>query len=124
MPVVTVRSGDGEPVQVPLRDGETVLEGLYRAGYAYTVGCRRGGCGICKADLRDGSVSYRKVVAETVLTPAERSGGTCLTCRAVPDADVTIALRTGPLRRANPFLTGVSPCRLPASRAWATSTPG
>ena len=47
MPVVTVQPG-GQ--QVPIGDGETVLAGLFRAGYAYTVGCRRGGCGICKAD--------------------------------------------------------------------------
>lgn len=102
MPVVTMEPG-GE--QVPIGDGETVLEGLFRAGYAYLVGCRRGGCGVCKADLRRGSVSYRKTVAATVLSDAERADGTCLTCRAVPDGDVTIALRTGPLRRANPFLS-------------------
>ena len=101
MPVVTVQPG-GQ--QVPIGDGETVLGGLFRAGYAYTVGCRRGGCGICKADLRRGSVSYRKTVASTVLTEAERADGTCVTCRAVPDGDVTIALRTGPLRHPNPFL--------------------
>lgn len=101
MPVVTVQPG-GE--QVPIGDGETVLAGLFRAGYAYTVGCRRGGCGICKADLRRGSVSYRKTIATAVLTDAERADGACLTCRAVPDGDVTIALRAGALRRANPFL--------------------
>ena len=104
--MVTVQPG-GQ--QVPIRDGETVLEGLFRAGYAYTVGCRRGGCGICKADLRRGSVSYRKTIASTVLTEAERADGTCLTCRAVPDGDVTIALRTGPLRRPNPFLIITAP---------------
>ncbi|MEI2825840.1 MAG: hypothetical protein V9F04_05135 [Dermatophilaceae bacterium] len=27
-----------------LDPGETVLGGLYKAGYAYTIGCRRGGC--------------------------------------------------------------------------------
>jgi CDP-4-dehydro-6-deoxyglucose reductase len=101
MPIVTMQPG-GQ--QVPLEDGDTVLEGLYRAGYAITVGCRRGGCGICKADLRDGSVSYRKAVAESVLPESEQAAGTCLTCRAVPDTDVTIALRTGSVRRVNPFL--------------------
>jgi ferredoxin len=105
VPVVTVQPG-GQ--QVPIRDGETVLAGLFRAGYAYTVGCRRGGCGICKADLRGGSVSYHKAVADTVLTEAERADGTCLTCRAVPDGDITICLRSGKLRRANPFLIAFS----------------
>jgi len=101
VPVVIVQPGGQH---VPIGDGETVLAGLFRAGYAYTAGCRRGGCGICKADLRHGTVSYRKAIAGTVLTEAERAGGTCLTCRAVPDGDVTIALRAGPLRRVNPFL--------------------
>lgn len=106
MPTVTMQPG-GQ--QVPVEDGATVLEGLYRAGYAITVGCRRGGCGICKADLNDGSVSYHKAVAETVLSEAERAEGTCLTCRAVPDGDVTIALRAGSVRRSNPFLTATTP---------------
>lgn len=106
MPVVTMHPG-GQ--QVPIEDGATVLEGLYRAGYAITVGCRRGGCGICKADLRHGSVSYHKTVADAVLTEAERADGTCLTCRAVPDEDVTIAPRTGSVRRTNPFLSATTP---------------
>ena len=106
MPVVTVQPGGH---QVVIGDGVTLLEGLFRAGYAYTVGCRRGGCGICKVDLSRGSVSYRKVIADTVLTPAERRGGTCPSCRAVPDGDVTIALRTGALRRTNPFLPSRTP---------------
>jgi ferredoxin len=34
-----------------LEPDETVLSGLYKAGYAYTIGCRRGGCAICKVDV-------------------------------------------------------------------------
>lgn len=103
MPIVTLQPGGH---RVPVEDGVTVLDGLYRAGYALTVGCRRGGCGICKADLRAGTVSYRKAVAETVLSESERAAGACLTCRAVPESDVTIELRPGSsVRRANPFLT-------------------
>jgi ferredoxin len=105
MPVVTIEPGG---LQVPIRDGDTVLEGLCRAGYAITVGCRRGGCGLCKADLRHGSVSYRKAIAETVLTAFEQAAGTCLTCRAIPDGDVTFTLRTGSARRTNPFLTSTT----------------
>lgn len=106
MPVVTVQPG-GQPV--PISVGQTVLEGLYGAGYAYLVGCRRGGCGICKVDLVLGTVQYGKTVADTVLTPAERQAGTCLSCRAIPDGDITIVLRLGELRRTNPFLNPVDP---------------
>jgi ferredoxin len=94
--VLTVQPG----VTVELWPGETVLEGLYRHGYAYRIGCRRGGCGICKADLLTGAVLYPKTVAPSVLTDAERTGGICLTCRAVPAGDITIALRANQLTRS------------------------
>ena len=71
-----------------------MLTALNRVGYTYLVGCRRGGCGICKADLLNGSVTYPVVVSTDVLSDAEREEGTCLTCRAVPSGDVEIALRT------------------------------
>jgi CDP-4-dehydro-6-deoxyglucose reductase len=105
-PVVTVQPA----VTVQLRHGETVLEGLYREGYAYLVGCRRGGCGICKADLLAGSVSYPTTVSRDVLSDYERADGTCLTCRAVPAGDVTIALRGGRLTR-NSLLAGLAHAR-------------
>ncbi len=104
--VVTVQPA----VTVELRQDETVLEGLYRHGYAYRVGCRRGGCGICKADLLAGSVGYPKTVSPDILTDHERADGTCLTCRAVPAGDITIALRGDRLTR-NPWLAGVTRAR-------------
>jgi CDP-4-dehydro-6-deoxyglucose reductase len=100
--VVTV-SPTGE--EIPINPGETILEGLFKAGYAYRIGCRRGGCGICKVDLLDGEVTYNRVVADTVLTESERADGTCLSCRAVPNGPITIALREETLRRTNPFLS-------------------
>lgn len=96
MPVVTVLP---EGISVELRPRETVLQGLHRAGYAISTGCRRGGCGICKVDLVTGEVEYHKTVAETVLSPAERTSGACLTCRSVPVGDISITLRNGKLRR-------------------------
>ena len=103
-PVVRVQPG-GEVV--PIRAGETILEGLYKAGYAYRIGCRRGGCGICKVDLLDGEVSYNRIVADSVLSEQERADGTCLSCRAVPCGEITIALRKEALRRTNPFLSAL-----------------
>src|SRR5688500_15731560 len=68
-------------VEVELRPGETVLECLYRHGYAYRIGCRRGGCGVCKVDLIEGDVRYEANIADEVLPESERAVGTCLTCR-------------------------------------------
>jgi ferredoxin len=101
MPVVTVHPS-GEVVY--LDPDETVLSGLYRAGYAYAIGCRRGGCAVCKVDCLSGQFNYDHPIAESVLTGDERADGTCLTCRAVPEGDITIEMRNEDLRLINPFL--------------------
>jgi CDP-4-dehydro-6-deoxyglucose reductase len=91
-----------------LEPGETVLGGLYKAGYAYTIGCRRGGCAICKVDVREGEFSYNRPVADSVISAEERTDGTCLSCRAVPDSDLTIEMRDDCLRLVNPFLRQIN----------------
>jgi ferredoxin len=101
MPRLTV---EGDDVAIDLLDDETILEGLYRNGYAFRVGCRRGGCAICKVDLRTGEVVYNRPVADSVLTDEERTTGACLTCRAVAVTDVTIALREDHLRRVSSLM--------------------
>jgi CDP-4-dehydro-6-deoxyglucose reductase len=105
MPIVTV-DPTGEEIYLP--DDQTVLGGLYAAGYAYTIGCRRGGCGVCKVDLLDGRVSYDHPVADEVLPTEEREAGICLTCRAVPDTDITVRFRTGSLRLVQPLLRSIN----------------
>ena len=101
MPTVTIHP-TGEVIY--LEPGETVLSALYPAGFAYTVGSRRGGCAICKVDCRSGQFRYDHPVADTVLTEDEHLDGTCLTCRAVPDTDITIELRGENVRLVNTFL--------------------
>ena len=105
MPVVTVQPG-GEVIY--LDPDETVLSGLYKAGYAYAAGCRRGGCAICKVDCLSGQFDYDHPIADTVLTAGERADGTCLTCRAVPTGDITIEMRDEDLRLINPFLRQIN----------------
>ncbi len=45
---------------VPGRDPPQSLtvSRLYKAGFAYAVGCRRGGCAVCKVDCRSGQFDY------------------------------------------------------------------
>ena len=105
MPIATV-DPTGEEIFLP--DGETVLGGLFAAGYAYTIGCRRGGCAVCKVDLLEGSVTYDHPVADEVLTAEEREAGVCLTCRAVPDTDIVVRFRTGSLRLVQPWLRAIN----------------
>lgn len=101
MPTLTV-APDG--VTVDLRDDETILAGLFRHGYAYRVGCRRGGCAICMVDLIDGDVAYTRPIAHTVLSDDDKRDGSCLSCRAVAVTDITITLREENLRCVNPLL--------------------
>ena len=101
MPRLTVTSDD---VEVGVNEGETILEALYRNGYAYRIGCRRGGCAICKVDLIHGEVEYNRTVSDDVLSEEEKADGICLSCRAVPVGDVTIALREENLRRVASLL--------------------
>jgi CDP-4-dehydro-6-deoxyglucose reductase len=105
-----------------LEPGETVLGGLYKAGYAYTIGCRRGGCAICKVDVREGEFSYNRPVADAVISEQERTDGTCLSCRAVPDSDLTIEMRDDCLRLVNPFLRQINEKARLRAEALATST--
>jgi len=101
MPEVTVLP-DG--VRVSAVEGETLLAALARAGLRYRIGCRRGGCGICKLQLVLGEVRYERTVAETVLSDDEKVAGICLSCRAVPITNVIIELQEGDrLRRLLPF---------------------
>lgn len=91
-------------VQVTVGDDETLLRALSRAGLRYRVGCRRGGCGICKVQLKLGEVRYERPVADTVLTDDERVEGICVSCRAVPLTNIVIELQEGDrLRRVLGF---------------------
>lgn len=74
---------------------ETVLGALSRAGLRYRVGCKRGGCGICKVHLVLGEVRYERPIAESVLSDDDRIQGICLSCRAVPITNIAIHLQDG-----------------------------
>ncbi len=92
MPEVTILP-DG--LQVTAAESETVLAALSRAGLRYRVGCKRGGCGVCKVQLVLGEVRYERPVADSVLSDDERVEGICLSCRAVPITNIAIELQEG-----------------------------
>jgi ferredoxin len=93
---------DGE--RVLARRDENLLTTLSRNGLGYRIGCKRGGCGVCKVHLVLGEVRYERTVAESVLSDDERVEGVCLSCRAIPLTDVVIELQEGDrLRRILPL---------------------
>ena len=84
---------------------DNLLRALARAGLRYRVGCKRGGCGICKVTLLAGEVSYERPIADSVLSDDERVEGICLSCRAVPLTNIVIELQEGDkLRRVLGFV--------------------
>jgi CDP-4-dehydro-6-deoxyglucose reductase len=101
MPEVTILP-DG--IRATADQNETLLRALGRAGLRYRVGCRRGGCGICKVRLLLGEVRYERPIAASVLSDDEQVEGICLSCRAVPITNVVIELQEGDrLRRVLGF---------------------
>lgn len=97
-------------VELPIRDGETVLAAICRDGFTYGYGCRRGGCGVCKVDLERGEIRYVRPIADTVLTAEERAAGVVLTCRAeAVTEEVVLRMReTNRFRLAVPLAFGIA----------------
>lgn len=78
-------------VEFDCADDETVLAAALRNGISLRYGCKHGGCGSCKMQLREGEVDYDAHHA-TALSEAEQDAGVALLCCAVPVEDVVIEL--------------------------------
>ncbi|EGD57837.1 ferredoxin [Novosphingobium nitrogenifigens DSM 19370] len=77
------------------RDGETVLAGMERLGRAgIPVGCRGGGCGVCKIRVISGEYDGRKM-SRACITREEEEAGLVLACRVVPRFDLQVEIVGG-----------------------------
>lgn len=71
---------------------ETLLDGMARLGKkGIPVGCRGGGCGVCKVQITSGQVRKRVMSREHV-TVEDEAEGRVLACRVYPESDVTLAV--------------------------------
>ncbi len=84
----------------PSRPEDTVLAAGLRAGLAMPYGCRNGLCGMCKAKLLSGDVTYLREPAG--LTSGESCAGYILCCQALPRNDLRLELEIGPLSQNIP----------------------
>ncbi len=92
-----------------VNEGETIIAALIRSGFLIRVGCKRGGCGICKVHVVAGEIRYERNVADSVLDQDDRNVGICLSCRAVPLTNVIVELQEGDkLRLMSPILLAAS----------------
>lgn len=55
------------------------------------IGCRNGGCGICKVRVTRGAV-LRKVMSRAHVSAAEEAEGIALACRIFPESDLELAV--------------------------------
>lgn len=65
------------------------MEQLSRKGIP--VGCRGGGCGVCKIQIESGE--YRAIkMSRSYVTREEEDGGIVLACRVFPQSDISLTV--------------------------------
>lgn len=89
MPLIKVRSSEGEVRRISLSRGETVLAALLKAGYDVPYGCKSGVCHSC---MLKSSSSDIPMESQKGLRPVEKSQGYFLSCCCHPTATLEINL--------------------------------
>ena len=85
--------------QYPCDERESVLEGMARLGRrGIPVGCRGGGCGVCKVRILSGEY-VAKVMSRAHVSAAELADGIVLACRVLPGSDLSVEV-TGKMKKS------------------------
>jgi ferredoxin len=72
------------------REDQHLLAGMEALGRkGIPVGCRGGGCGVCKIEITSGEYTKR-VMSRDHVTVEEEAGGCVLACRVKPQSDITL----------------------------------
>lgn len=91
---------------------ETLLAGMERLGKkGIPVGCRGGGCGVCKVEITSGTY-VKRVMSRDYISLEDEAAGRVLACRVRPTSDIT-------LRVLGKMVKNV--CRMPATPAVAAA---
>ncbi|MBA1147740.1 2Fe-2S iron-sulfur cluster binding domain-containing protein [Ectothiorhodospiraceae bacterium WFHF3C12] len=73
-------------------ESESLLKAMERLGRkGIPVGCRGGGCGVCKVQVISGSFESKKM-SRAHVSEAEEGTGIVLACRSYPRSDVRLAV--------------------------------
>lgn len=71
-------------------EGQYVLAAMEHAGsQAIDIGCRGGGCGLCKVRVLEGQYSTGRMSRRHV-TEQEQADGYALACRLLPESDLVL----------------------------------
>lgn len=69
---------------------ESLLAGMERLGKkGIPVGCRGGGCGVCKVEITSGSY-LKRVMSRDYVSVEDEAAGRVLACRVRPTSDITL----------------------------------
>lgn len=90
-------------------EGESVLDAALRQSIALPYGCRGGGCGACKGQLLEGTISYPDNLPGG-LSEDDHNKGFALFCQAVPTSDLLI--KSKELRVSDDIQVKILPCRV------------
>jgi ferredoxin len=71
------------------KEGQSILDTASRNGVKIKVGCKGGGCGICKIKILEGEVE-RGITSRSVLSLEEIEQGYALSCKTEPKSDIVI----------------------------------
>lgn len=76
--------------RVACADNDNVLRAMEALGRkGIPVGCRGGGCGVCKVQVTGGAYHTRKM-SRACVTEAEEADGVVLACKLFPESDLSV----------------------------------
>ena len=82
----------GSQVSFKMQIGDSLLKGMEKAGESIVdVGCRGGGCGLCKVQILGGDFELGKMSSLHV-SDSDRSVGFILACRCFPKTNIDFKL--------------------------------
>ncbi|KAA0873541.1 2Fe-2S iron-sulfur cluster-binding protein [Nitrincola tapanii] len=74
--------------QIPA--GQVLLPAMEKTGcQAIAVGCRGGGCGLCKIRVLEGEYQSKRM-SRAHITPEEEAAGIVLACRILPTSELVL----------------------------------
>ena len=89
---VTIVADDDDSQSYRCAETRSLLEGMEQLGRkGIPVGCRNGGCGVCKVQVLSGSYSERVMSREHV-SEEDEATGCVLACRVKPTSDIQLAV--------------------------------
>ncbi len=79
--------------------GQNVLAAMEKLGHrGIPVGCRGGGCGICRVQVVAGARYRTHKMSRAQVSAADEASGICLACKLIPEGDLVVRA-LGLLRR-------------------------